>query len=428
LKMRITILALGSRGDIQPYIALSKGLSDAGHAVRLATHAAFASLVHSYGVEFFPLDDEPGEFFQTDQGSASLHGNTNAFIYLYRLVRMIDPLVDGYMERCGEACKDADAIIVTYLSFLIGYSMAEMLQKPLVATFLQPSLLPTKTFSEPTASRLPQHPQSFAETLNYQSHLGAGTIFWKLFTPAVNRARRNIYHLSPLPKKSLFATLPDHVALIFYGYSPTLLPKPNDWGETTHVTGFWMLEHTQSWQPEPELIDFLHAGPPPVYIGFGSMSSYHPDATLRIAVETLHRTRQRGVILVAKEYMREHRLSEQIYITNGAPHDWLFPHMSVIVHHGGAGTTAASLLAGKPTIIVSHIVDQQFWGDRVAFAGAGPKPLSRRHLSTEKLAKTLQSALGNEQMKSKAEEVGKRLREENGVEQAVHAINTIDDQ
>lgn len=102
--------------------------------------------------------------------------------------------------------------------------------------------------------------------------------------------------------------------------------------------------------------------------------------------------------------------------------------MSVIVHHGGAGTTAASLLAGKPTIIVSHIVDQQFWGDRVAFAGAGPRPLSRRHLSTEKLAKTLHSVLGNEQMKSKAEEVGKRLCEENGVEQAVHAINTIDDQ
>jgi sterol 3beta-glucosyltransferase len=425
LKMRITILAIGSRGDIQPYMALSKGLSSAGHSVRLATHTAFATLVRSHDIDFFPLDDEPHEFFQTDRGRASLNGNTNAFVYLYRLVRMLDPLIDGYMERCGEACKDADSIIVTYLSFLLGYSLAERLKKPLVATFLQPSLLPTKAFPEPTAFRLPQRPQSFGETLNYQSHLGAGTIFWKLFTPAVNRARKSIYHLPPLPKESLFATLPEHVALILYGYSTQLLSKPDDWGETTHVTGFWMLEHAQVWHPEPDLIDFLQSGPPPVYIGFGSMSSYHPGDTLRIAQETLLHTGQRGIILVEKDYMREQKISEQIYVTNGVPHDWLFPRMSVIIHHGGAGTTAASLLAGKPTIVVSHIVDQQFWGDRIAFLGVGPRPLSRRHLSAGKLEKALHSVIGNEDMKRKAEEVGKRLREENGVEQAVCAINTL---
>ena len=422
--MRITILALGSRGDIQPYMALSKGLNSAGHSVRLATHAAFATLVRSHDIEFFPLDDEPREFFHTERGRASLHGNTHAFVYLYRLVRMFDPLVDGYMQHSGEACKDADAIIVTQLSFLIGYSVAEKLQKPLVATFLQPSLLPTKAFPEPTASRMPQHPQALGETLNYQSHLGAGTIFWKLFTPAVNRARKRIYDLPPLSKESLFATLPDHVALVLYGYSPVLLPKPGDWGKTTYVTGFWMLEHPQVWQPEPGLVDFLRSGPPPVYIGFGSMSSYHPSKTLHIVMEAVYRINQRGIILVEKDYMESQKLSEQIYITNGVPHDWLFPHMGAIVHHGGAGTTAASLAAGKPTLVVSHIVDQQFWGDRVAALGAGPRPLSRRHLSIEKLAKTLDSVIGNEDMKSKAEEVAKSLLKENGVKEAIHAINS----
>jgi sterol 3beta-glucosyltransferase len=423
--MRITILAIGSRGDIQPYIALSKGLSDAGHRVRLATHAAFATLVRSHSIEFFPLDDEPHEFFQTDRGRASLNGNTNAFVYLYRLVRMLDPLIDGYMQRGGEACKDADSIIVTYLSFLLGYSLAERLKKPLIATFLQPSLLPTKAFPEPTTFRLPQRPHSLGETLNYQSHLGAGTIFWKMFTPAVNRARKSIYHLPPLPKESLFATLPEHVALVLYGYSPHLLPKPDDWGTTVHVTGFWILEQAQTWQPEPDLVDFIQTGPAPVYIGFGSMSSYHPTDTLHIAQETLFRTRQRGIVLVEKDYMRAQKISEQVYVTNGVPHDWLFPRMSVIIHHGGAGTTAASFMAGKPTIVISHIVDQQFWGDRVAFLGAGPRPLSRRHLSVSKLEQVLLSVIGNEEMKTKASEVGKRLREENGVQQAVQAINVL---
>ena len=423
--MRITILAIGSRGDIQPYIALSKGLSNAGHRVRLATHAAFATLVRSHAIEFFPLDDEPREFFQTDRGRASLHGNANAFVYLYRLVRMMDPLIDGYMERSGEACKDADCILVTYMSFLLGYSLAETFKKPLVATFLQPSLLPTKAFPEPSALYLPQRPHSLGETLNYQSHLGAGTLFWKLFTPAVNRARKNMYHLPPLPKEAVFATLPEHVALILYGYSTHLLPRPDDWDRRTCVTGFWMLEHTHGWQPEADLIDFIHAGPAPIYIGFGSMSSHHPGETLRIAQKTLLRTGQRGIVLLEKDSMRAQKLSEQVYITNDVPHDWLFPHMSVIIHHGGAGTTAASLMAGKPTIVIPHIVDQQFWGERVALLGAGPRPISRRRLSVRTLQRVLLSVLGNEEMKNKAEEIGTYLRQENGVEQAIDAMNML---
>ena len=116
--MRITIIAIGSRGDIQPYMALSRGLSRAGHVVRLVTHAAFALLVRSHNIEFFPLDDEPEEFFQTRRGKASLRGNPNAFLYVYRLKRMLDPLIEGYMKRCLQACEDADVIIVTYMSFL----------------------------------------------------------------------------------------------------------------------------------------------------------------------------------------------------------------------------------------------------------------------------------------------------------------------
>lgn len=421
--MQITIISIGSRGDIQPYIALSKGLNEAGHSVRLATHTAFAPLIRSYEAEFFPLDDDPREFFQTEKGQRLLEGGSNAFRFVHRLSQMIAPLVNMYMERCEQACQDADVIIVTYLSFFIGYTTAEKLKKPLVVTFLQPSLLTTRYLPEPSSFLLPQWPPLLGETLNLISHAAARRIFGQLFTPAVNEARQKMYHLPPFPKKSLFAALPEHVQLILFGYSPLLVPKPQDWGESTHVTGFWTLDHPKAWQPEPELVRFLRAGPPPVYIGFGSMSSGRPAETLDLVCEALALARQRGVVLIEKGFVPDQRFSEQIYITTGVPHDWLFPQMSAIVHHGGAGSTAASLNAGVPTIVVPYLSDQCFWGYRIAALGTGPKPLSRDRLAVRRLAETLTSVLENQAMRQRAVEVGTQLRAEHGVTRAVEAFN-----
>jgi sterol 3beta-glucosyltransferase len=420
--MLVTVIAIGSRGDVQPYLALSQGLIEAGYAIRLATHAAFEPLVREYALPFFPLDDDMQEFLPPERARKVLDAGQNGLLFAYRLARFTDPLVTKYMQRCWEACQDADIIIVTLLSLLIGYSTAEQVSKPLVATFLQPSLLPTKFLPEPAQPHLPQWPPLLANMFNYQSHLIAGAILWRLFTPAVNTARQNVYHLPPLPKKSLYASLPDYVDLILYAYSPLLVPKPPDWGETTQVTGFWSLGSPKGWQPDPSLIEFLETGPPPIYVGFGSMSPHRPDETVDLVKKALSLAKRRGVIMIEGTQGSDQRLSDTLYVTNGLPHEWLFPHMQAVVHHGGAGTTAASLRAGVPTIIVPHVADQQFWGERVAKLGVGPKPVARRHLSSNKLADLLHAVGMNQDMQRRAQEVGAELRKEHGVEQAVNAI------
>jgi sterol 3beta-glucosyltransferase len=420
--MRVTILAIGSRGDIQPYLALSQGLIGAGCAVRLATHAAFETLVQDYAIPFFPLDDDPQEFFQSEGGRKALEAGEIVLLYVYRLARLTEPLVQSYMQRCWEACQDADLIIVTFLSFLIGYSTAEKLGKPLVATFLQPSLVPTRYLPEPTTPRLPQWPPFLGHLLNYQSHLIGGAVFWRLFTPAVNKARQTVYHLPPLPKKSLFSSLPRAVDMILYAYSPLLVPRPPDWGETTQVTGFWSPGVPAGWQPDPALLTFLESGPPPIYVGFGSMSPHRPEETIDLIEQALVHTKQRGVVLIEKVVGNDQRRSDTLYVTNGLPHEWLFPRMQAAVHHGGAGTTAASLRAGIPTIIVPYVADQQFWGECVARLGAGPRPEARRHLSAKKLAELLNAVSMDQEMQRRAQALGAQLRKEHGVEQAVKAI------
>jgi sterol 3beta-glucosyltransferase len=419
--MLVTVIAIGSRGDVQPYLALSQGLIEAGYAVRLVTHAAFETLAREYAIPFFPLEEDVQDFFQPAHVSKVLDAGENALLFTYRLARFTDPLVTLYMQRCWEACQDADVIIVTFLSLLIGYSTAERLNKPLVATFLQPTLLPTKFLPE-VAPHLPQWPPLLANLLNYHSRLMAGTIFWRLFTPAVNRARQHVFHLPPLPRRSLLASLPRVVDLLLYAYSPLVVPRPPDWEETTQITGFWSLGVPSGWQPDPSLVEFLEAGPPPIYVGFGSMSSHRSDETFALVKKALTLAGQRGVMLIEKTQGSDQRYSDNLYVTNGVPHEWLFPRMQAIVHHGGAGTTAASLRAGVPTIIIPHVADQRFWGERVARLGVGPQPVSRRHLSATKLAELLHAVGRNQDMQRKAQEVGAALRREHGVGQAVQAI------
>ena len=175
-----------------------------------------------------------------------------------------------------------------------------------------------------------------------------------------------------------------------------------------------------------ELVDFLYAGPTPIYIGFGSMSSYRPTETIALVEAALTQIGQRGILLVDRDVYRSQKRSDTLYLTNGVAHDWLFPQMQAIVHHGGAGTTAASLRAGVPTIIIPSISDQWFWGYQVAHAGVGPQPISRKNLTTQRLVEKLNIVLHNQEMHRRAKEMGACIRSENGVEQGVKIINTLE--
>ena len=212
---------------------------------------------------------------------------------------------------------------------------------------------------------------------------------------------------------------------LFYGTSPLLLPRDPNWHDDIYVTGYWYLNQHSDWQPPRDLCDFLEAGPPPVYIGFGSMSNRNPEATTQLMVEALQQSRQRGIIYTGWAGLNTDDLPDDIFLLDGAPHDWLFPRMAGVVHHGGAGTTAAGLRAGVPTTVVSHMADQPYWGRRVHELGVGTSLIRRHELTTERLAAAISQMATDTTMQQKAAELGHHIRQEDGVSNAVRAFDAI---
>ena len=202
-------------------------------------------------------------------------------------------------------------------------------------------------------------------------------------------------------------------------YSPSIIPHPADWPESVHVTGYFFLNTMADWQPSPELRAFLGAGDPPVYIGFGSMGGRNPEQLAGIIVEALARSGQRGLLLTGWGGLHPELVPENVFVVDSAPHNWLFPRMAAVVHHGGAGTTAEGLRAGVPAVIVPFVLDQPFWGARVKAMGLGPEPIPKKKLTADRLASAIRKAITDSAMRQRASSCGAAIRAENGVGNAV---------
>ena len=211
---------------------------------------------------------------------------------------------------------------------------------------------------------------------------------------------------------------------VLYGFSPSVIPRPIDWDKDKKITGYWFLEE-DAWQPASNLVDFLNSGPAPIYIGFGSMSNRNPEETAELVIKAARLSEQRAILLSGWGGLHSNDLPDLVFLLNAVPHAWLFPRVAAVVHHGGAGTTAAGLRAGVPSIIIPFFGDQPFWGARVAESGVGPKPIPRKTLTAEKLAQALQAAVTNEAMRQRAATLGSRIRAEDGVASAVDILQRI---
>ena len=213
---------------------------------------------------------------------------------------------------------------------------------------------------------------------------------------------------------------------MLYGISPSVIRPPADWDAArVHLTGYWFLEPASGWQPPDALVRFLAAGSPPVYIGFGSMASRDPAATTDTVLQAVQRTGQRAILHRGWGGMHAEDLPNTVFMVDSVPHAWLFPRMAAVAHHGGAGTTAAGLASGVPSIGGPFHGDQPFWGQRVAELGAGPEPIPRRKLTVDRLARAIDAAVTDTAMRQRAAGLGARIRTEDGVACAVSLIRGI---
>jgi UDP:flavonoid glycosyltransferase YjiC (YdhE family) len=414
--MRLTILALGSQGDVQPYIALGAALKDAGYDVRLATHINFEGLVRSHGLEFFLLEGNPREMIETEAGQALMETGPNIITHVRQLKSMANALIEQVLTGSLKACQGTDAIIHSAFGFG-GFYIAKKLKVPSIAAFIMP-FTRTRAFPSITMPQL-----RLGGLYNWLSHIFFEQLFWQMFKPGVEKWLRESLGLPPPSFMGDFGTMHKRGYTIVYGYSPAVVPKPPDCGERIHVTGYWFLERQGDWQPPPDLVAFLQAGPPPIYVGFGSMSNRNPEAVTDIVLKALKRCKQRGILLTGWGGLFKADLPEYVYPIESIPFDWLFPKMSAVVHHGGAGTIASGIRAGVPTIVVPFFADQPFWGERVYRLGAGPKPIPRRQLTSERLAKAIDTVLADPGMRKRANKIGERIGAEDGLAAAVEVIS-----
>jgi sterol 3beta-glucosyltransferase len=417
--LRIVIPVTGSRGDVQPYVALGKGFQAAGHEVRVATHRDFAPLVREHGLEFFAVADDSRALHNSEVARRMNAAGRNPFTYVRELVRLREPFMLDLVERCASACRDGEFVLLTPTTLLVGLSAAEKWDLPFCITSFQPTA-PSRHLANCLFPELPRWTPG-RRLYNYLTHLMTGGALWAPLRPLLNRARREVLDLPPFPllgpPVAFFEKTPT-----LAGYSPRFLPRPSDWGDNIHVTGYWFLDSPSGWEPPPALVDFLDAGPPPVCIGFGSMSDGDAVQATEMVCQALTKTGLRAVLLTGWGALGPGCSSDQVFATESVPHDWLFPRCAGVVHHGGAGTTGAALRAGVPSLVVPFAGDQFLWGRRVFALGLGPRPIRRVKLSAESLADALQMIVGDPALRQRAAEFGAAIRAEDGVGNAVRLV------
>jgi sterol 3beta-glucosyltransferase len=411
LKMNITILTFGSRGDVQPFLPLSLGLMSRGHNVILAAPARFKSLVEEHGITFFPLAGDPEEL--------SRRLNDAGYNFFKLLKELMSHAVDigaEMMRQTDEACRDADLIIHTFAHAIGAHTLAREKNIPDIHIQTFPMFTPTGDY--PNIS-LPNLQNRFLNRLTHTASLKITELTSYLGFDQV-RLRAG------LPQRKLYSPFKDSPPRlrtpILCAWSPSLIPPSSDWSPRVHVTGYYFFPHNNSYVPSNELKEFLESGKSPVCISFGSMVNKNAEKVDEIIREALKRTNNRGIILSGWGSMKRDSTSDLLYLES-APHDWLLPKCKLLIHHGGAGTTSAVLRAGIPQVVVPFMADQPFWGSRVYAIGVAPKPIRVNQLSIEKMVSVIAKAESKDILE-RAQVTGQAIRGEDGVMNAIQLIES----
>ncbi|OAG44210.1 hypothetical protein AYO21_01667 [Fonsecaea monophora] len=452
--MNIVIQIVGSRGDVQPFVALGQVLKNKyKHRVRIATHPTFKQFVTENGLEFFSIGGDPAELMAFMVKNPGLMPGMDSLKSgdvgkrrkgIYEIVTgcwrscieagdgMGTPVSDDNMDtRSFDSAVSfgidptlkpfvADAIIANPPSFAHVH-IAEKLGIPLHLMFTMP-WSPTQSFPHPLANIISSNTD--ASITNFVTYALVDMLTWQGLGDVINRFRERSLGLEPVS----IMWAPGMVSRLripwTYCWSPALIPKPADWGSYIDISGFFFLNLSTNYTPPQDLADFLAAGPPPVYIGFGSIVVDDPNAMTKMIFDAIKKTGQRAIVSKGWGGLGANELGipEGVFMIGNCPHDWLFQHVSCVVHHGGAGTTAAGILAGRPTVVVPFFGDQPFWGSMTARAGAGPMPIAYKNLNADKLAHSILEALKPESLE-RAKELSTKIKAEDGCEAGAQSFH-----
>ncbi|HOU14568.1 MAG TPA: glycosyltransferase [Anaerolineae bacterium] len=401
--MHITILAFGTRGDIQPFVALGRGLQAAGHIVRVVTQADFCAFVSDYGLDCAPVSVDL---------RAAWEAQKKPGVDLPAMYRVARQYLGRALNEMWAACNAAEALVFNYMGRIPGLHLVEKLRVPAYLGLIHP------------------HQMDFFYHWRYFNNAGQPVINVKegvidrlmqiTYAGLINQWRRKTLNLRPAPLVGNDGWLAEWKIPALCSWSPAIFPKLPEWPDWFHLTGYWFLDHPATWQPPQDLVDFLAAGPPPVYVGFSGVTHLEIENMTEIIVQGLALAQQRGILASGWSDLGKHvALPETVYAAEAVPHDWLFPQLTVAVHHGGVGTTAAAFRAGIPSVVIPFVVDEPFWAGRVEQLGVGPAGIPPRQLTAERLAAAIQTALNDNSVKMRAANLGKRIRAEDGVARAV---------
>jgi UDP:flavonoid glycosyltransferase YjiC (YdhE family) len=415
--MHITILALGSHGDVLPFVTLGKGLKTVGHQIRLVTFENFREMTEAHGLDFWPIQGDSQVILNAGRGLALSESGQNVIRMWYTVVRAFGGLART-AARNASALMDykTDLIINQLPGGLYGYDLAQKLNVPMLMGAVMP-LTPTAAFP------MLGFPQKLALIPGYNrfSYRLAQQMIWQCYRPAINEWRKRALGLPKWPISGYFERLEQEKIPVLNGFSQHIVPRPPDWGDHIHITGYWFPE-AKNWQPPDNLCEFIEAGPPPVFIGFGSMPVRNRADVTRVVLAALEQTGQRGILHTGWAGVGDETLPDYVFKIDYAAYEWLFPRMAMVIHHGGSGTTAFGLRAGVPSLIVPFLFDQFYWGKRIFELGLGPKPIPFKELTTARLTQAILTATTDAEMRRKTAVAGNRISQEAGLLQAVTLI------
>lgn len=403
-------MTLGTRGDVQPFVTLARGLDDAGYDVTVSSSASFSWLAKEQGVRFAPLELDFTELQDSAGATAVMHGDIGA---IREALRQVKPLFRRSLTDQRRVVEVTEPeVLVTHPKTLGGRHLAEWRGIPHAGSLVVPGFTTTGAF--------PPLPLTWTRTPAWLNRLA--------------------YKLVPLGMRSFRALVEEwrHEELglrgetvlwdggrrMMYGYSPTVVPNPPDWPPTARAVGYWLPDPPDTYQGDSDVVRFIESGESPVYIGFGSSVDEDPRALGDLVAEAVEAAGVRAVVQ-SDQGLLDIDSTERIHVTGGIPHSWLFPRMACVVHHGGSGTTGEALRSKRPQVVVPFSVDQPFWAKRMHTLGVSPEPLPRTKLTALQLADAIMSASSNESISSSAAELGDRIIDEDGIAAAATHLERL---